>query len=300
MRKSTKIWLIIATSLVVIGGIIFVGTMQKLKWDFTKLSTVKYETNEYVIQEDYRNLTIITDTSNVEIVMSEDTKTKVVCYEQKKLKHAVEIKNNTLEIEVDDTRKWYEYIGIDFESPKITVYMPQGQYDSLSVKLDTGNVKISKEFEFERIEVLGNTGDIKNCASASGEIRLKTSTGHIEVVNISAGTIHIGVSTGDVKVTDVACQDIISKGTTGNVSLKNVIAKEKISIERSTGDVIFEESDAQDILVKTNTGNVKGTLLSDKVYIVETNTGEIDVPKTTTGGVCEITTSTGDIKIRVK
>ena len=103
-----------------------------------------------------------------------------------------------------------------------------------------------------------------------------------------------------ISFVDIACKEISSKGSTGNVFLKKAIAKETISIERSTGDVKFEESDARDILVKTDTGNVKGMLLSDKVYIVETKTGSIDVPKTTSGGVCEITTSTGDIKIRVK
>ena len=46
MSKITKIWLIIAASFVLIGCIIFGGVMTMLKWDFTKLSTDKYETND--------------------------------------------------------------------------------------------------------------------------------------------------------------------------------------------------------------------------------------------------------------
>ena len=41
MRKTTKVWLIIAASLVIIGFIIFTGVMTTLTWDFTRLSTVK-------------------------------------------------------------------------------------------------------------------------------------------------------------------------------------------------------------------------------------------------------------------
>ena len=42
-----------------------------------------------------------------------------------------------------------------------------------------------------------------------------------------------------------------------------------------------------------------GSLLSDKVFITETDTGNVNIPKTTDGGKCEIKTDTGDIKIKI-
>ena len=71
-------------------------------------------------------------------------------------------------------------------------------------------------------------------------------------------------------------------------------------IKRSTGDVKFDGSDAAEIFIKTDTGDVTGSLLTDKVFITQTDTGNIDVPKTVNGGRCEISTDTGDIKISVK
>lgn len=38
-------------------------------------------------------------------------------------------------------------------------------------------------------------------------------------------------------------------------------------------------------------------MLSEKVFIAETDTGGVKLPGTTSGGTCKITTSTGDIKI---
>ena len=300
MSKSRKTWLIIATFFVVIGGVIFMALMQSVKWDFSKLSTVKYETNSYEIQEEYKNISIVTDTSDVEFVISENAKSTVVCYEQTKITHLVSVKEHTLTIEIQDTRKWYEHIGISFGSPKITVCLPKGEYGELSVRCDTGDISVDEQFEFESIDILGSTGDVINRASASEDIRLKTSTGRICVENVSANNIHLAISTGDVILKNVTCQSVVSKGSTGNILLEGVIAKESISVERNTGNVKFEGSDAADILVKTSTGDVKGTLLSEKVYIVETSTGDIKVPKSTKGGTCEITTSTGDIKISVQ
>ncbi|MCQ2427410.1 MAG: DUF4097 domain-containing protein, partial [Clostridia bacterium] len=82
--------------------------------------------------------------------------------------------------------------------------------------------------------------------------------------------------------------------------LKNVVTEGTIAIERSTGDVRFEGCDADELEISTDTGDVTGSLLSSKVFIAHSDTGRIDVPETTSGGKCKITTDTGDIKLSVK
>lgn len=320
MRTRTKVWLIIASSLVLIGCIIFGGVMTMLKWDFTKLSAGKYETNDYEIAEKLNNISIVTDTADILFVPSENSKASVVCHELKNAKHLVKVQNGKLVIEIVDTRKWYEHIGINFGTPKITVYIPQGEYGALFVKSSTGNVEIPKDFKFESIDISESTGNVTNYASALEKIIIKTSTGNIHVENVSAGTLDlsvstggitvsnvtcegdvtVGVSTGKTHLTDIVCKSVLSNGSTGDITLNNVIAAEKFSIKRSTGDVKLDRSDAAELFVETDTGDVTGTLLSDKVFVVETDTGSVDVPKTITGGKCEIITSTGDINISVK
>ncbi len=319
MNKKIIIWLLVASFLILIGCIIFAGVMIVFKWDFTKLATVKYETNEHILESHYINLSIVTDTADILLVPSESANGSVVCYEQENSKHSVTVKDGSLEIKIEDTRKWYEYIGIAFGTPKITVYIPQGEYRKLLVKSSTGDVEIPADLNFESIDISASTGNVKNYASASELIKIKTSTGAIRVENISAGALDLTVSTGKVTVsdvncesevavrvstgktslTDIECKSVISSGSTGDISLKNVIATEKLSLERSTGHVKFDGCDAGEIFVKTNTGDVRGTLLSDKVFITKTDTGDIDVPKTITGEKCEINTNTGDIKISI-
>ena len=82
--------------------------------------------------------------------------------------------------------------------------------------------------------------------------------------------------------------------------MENVIAAEKIAIDRDTGDIRFTDCDAAEIFVETDTGDVTGSLLSEKVFIAESDTGKVDVPKSATGGRCEIETDTGNIRITVK
>ncbi len=317
MSNQTKIWLIIAASLILIGGIVFAGVMSVLNWDFTKLSTNKYETNNHEISESFSAISVKTDTADIVFVPTDASKCSVECYEEKNLKHSVTVKDGTLVIEKIDTRKWYEHISIGFDTQKIMVYIPQGEYGELIIKSSTGAVEIPKDFTFESIDISVSTGKVKCLASASDEIKIATTTGNIYAENITAKALDLSASTGDVTVSEVTCEgdvkikvstgrtrlrnvnckSIISSGSTGNISLKNVIASEKFSIERSTGYVKFEGSDAAEIYIKTDTGNVKGSLLSEKIFIVNTDTGSVNVPKTLTGGKCEITTDTGDVKI---
>jgi DUF4097 and DUF4098 domain-containing protein YvlB len=72
-----------------------------------------------------------------------------------------------------------------------------------------------------------------------------------------------------------------------------------MSVETNTGKVKFDRCDAGEMQIKTDTGSVTGSLLSPKIFFAEADTGKIDVPKSTYGGKCEITTDTGDIRITV-
>lgn len=298
IMKKTKIWLILATIFIVVGIIAFMGVMSMFNWDFTKLSTTKYEENSYEITENFKNISIVSDTSDISFLPAE--KCTVQCFEQKNVKYIVEVKDDTLTIKIQDTRKWYEHIGINFQNTKLTVMLPQEEYDKLSIKSETGKVNISEKFTFDSIDITASTGDVLLEKVSSENIDVSVSTGKVQVSNIECGDIKINVSTGKTEITNTKCNNIESKGSTGAVELKNVIATENISVKRSTGDVKFEKSDAKEIFVETATGAVTGTLLSEKVFIAETSTGRMDVPKTTTGGRCEITTSTGDIRIKIE
>ena len=319
MRTRTKVWLIIATSFVLIGCILFAGVMTMLKWDFMKLATVDCETNTYEISEAFDSISINTDTADITFALSNDVRCKVECREEENATHSVAVKGSTLTLELIDERTVYNFIGVNFDTPKITVYLPKTEYTSLLIKESTGDIEIPKDFNFKDVDVSLSTGDVTFNASASELIKIKTSTGNICAENVYAGSldltvstgkvavsnviceedITVGVSTGKTYLSDIQCKNLISSGSTGDLLLNDVIATEKFSIERSAGDVKFDSSDATEIFVKTDTGDVTGSLLTDKVFIVQTDTGNVDVPKTVNGGKCEINTDTGDIRITV-
>lgn len=319
MSKAVKIWLIVAAVLVALGGILFTGAMFANGWDFNSLSTVTYTTNTYEVDGDFKNISIDVDTTEIEFVPADNGQCRIVCFEDEKVRHSASVQNGTLVIDTVDTRKWYEYICLSFSQPRMTVYLPQSEYDSLFIGTDTGDITIPKDFSFDTLKIDGDTSDV-NCfayasqgieielstgdicleAPAAGQLKLTTDTGRIQVNTADVGgNIRIETDTGKVNLADTSCKDLFAESDTGYITLKNVIGTGSFTIESDTGNVMFDNSDAAEISVKADTGDVTGTLLSDKVFLTETSTGKINVPKTTTGGKCEIKTSTGDIKIEV-
>lgn len=319
MKRVTKVWLAIAGSLVLIGCILFAVVLSVLNWDFTKLSTVRFQTSTYEIDEAFSDISLTSEAADIVFALSDDGKCRVECYEEENAKHSVAVEDGMLVVRTNKQKDWYDYIGLSFVSPKITVYLPKTEYRVLSIHESSGNIAIPNNYSFARADISLSAGDVAFSASVSKAVEIGTGTGNICVENNSVGSLELSVTTGETNVsgvscdgsitvaastgkaylTNIACGSVISSGNTGSITLSNVIASEKLSIDRGTGDVKFIKCDAAEIYVKANTGSVTGSLLSNKVFITETNTGSVDVPDTEEGGGCKIITNTGDIRITI-
>lgn len=319
MGKKTTIWLIAAVSLIMIGCIMFVGVMSIMKWNFAELSTDKYITSEHQIHDSFTNISIDTATTDISFVPAADGICKAVCHEPENEKHSVTVENGTLTIRLVNEKKWYDYISIGTKTPKLTVYLPSNKYGTLVINENTGDIMIPLDFKFESMNITADTGDIKNQASVSGDMQIQTSTGAIHLENISANKLEVSVSTGRVTVSDILCNEnftlnvstgkanlnniqcrnLVTTGDTGDISLEKVIAEKTFTILRSTGDVTLNGCDAEEILIETDTGDVTGTLLTEKVFSAQSNTGKVRIPSTSSGGNCVVITSTGKIIISV-
>lgn len=320
MKRATKIWLLAAAGLVVLGMLGFVCVMALNHWDFGALGSSNFKTDTVSISERFENITVCSDTAEIRFLPSDDGKCRVDFYDDETMRsHSAAVKDGTLTIETADMRNWYDRIGFTYGTPQITVCLPQTQYAALVIDEHTGNIVIPGDFAFQCIDITASTGDVACFASASGPVRVLIDTGDIRVENLSAGALELGVSTGRVDVcsvackgdmrltvstgkaflTDLTCRSFASVGSTGDISMENVTAEGLISVERSTGDVKLAQCDAAELLFKTDTGDVTGSLRSEKVFIAQSETGRIEVPETTSGGKCKITTDTGKIAITV-
>ena len=255
-----KGFIITAFILVISGVAVFAGSFIASGYNISKLDTAKYKMNQYFVYENFTKIEIDTKETDIILKPSSDGKASAVCFERESTKHSVSVENGVLKIEVDDNRNWYEHFTPFSKTLTLTLNLPSDYYESLKISNSTGDVSIPSPFSFGDIEIKLSTGDVTCKASADKHLKIKSSTGDILLDGVKAKIIDVSASTGDVRLNN---------------------------------------SDAAEIKIKTSTGDVSGTLLSEKVFITKTSTGSVNVPKTKEGGKCEISTSTGDINIKI-
>ena len=300
MKKAVKIWLITAAVLVVVGIGLMTAALAAVNFDITKLGTVPYENNTYKVTGKFDQISIEDSTTDIEFALSDNKQCSVVCNEPEHLTHTASVQNGVLTITAVDERQWYEYISLTFESPKMTVYLPEKEYAALTVSSHTGNITLSKDFTFSSIDIRCDTGNVECYSSVKETVGIELATGNIFLENTAPEKIALSTSTGNVKLDSVnAKRDIDIKTNTGNIRLTDTLAKGSLHLETDTGNVTFDGCDAASLDVKTDTGNIKGTLLSAKRFSAHSDTGRINVPNTYSGGECDLKTDTGNIDIEL-
>lgn len=319
MNRSIKA-LFVAVGLVVTGGILagcslfaMGGSFQAVTGMHKPIQTVDY------IEEHFSKVEIEYDTLDVTFFPSEDGTCYYVAKTYNNMFCDAKVENDTLIIGQNDGRKWYQHIGFFWGKTSLEVYLPKSTYDRLTLSGHTGNVTIGDDFSFDTVRITTTTGNVNISAAVTELLDIQSTTGNINILSSSPKTLTVecttgncfmrGInvqeelsaktSTGNIGLIDVACGELELRTSTGNGELENVIAAGNATLHSSTGDWELNGFDAANITMNTATGDVEGTLLSEKIFLTDTNTGDVDVPRTTTGGKCEITTDTGDIEIDI-
>lgn len=340
MKKSAIVAIIVAAILLVAGTALFLAGFAMMNFNFKGMTDMKYTTQTHKITEDFSSISIKISVADIAFIVSDSGESRVECYENDKHIHTVAVNDGVLCIGEKKSFNVFNFINIDFDHPRVTLYLTRTEYDSLHINSDTSLIVVPREFSFGGCNIQNRTGNVSYTAPTATGLSIKTTTGRIMVSDISvseniylqANTGHVTLtsaqvgghlfvhtttgrihledvdcghvdlesSTGDKTVLRLNCASLISESSTGRSSFTDVIAEGKISIDADTGDVKLERCDAAELSIETDTGDVSGSLLSEKIFYAETDTGRIRVPHTTGGGKCEVTTDTGDITFTVE
>lgn len=318
MKRITTT-LYISLALILLGIILATLGLAVNGFNFRRFDMTKIDEKTFEVSAPFTSISVETGATDVRFAPSQTgAGASVVSHVDKKIQYSVEVVNGVLTVSRKDTRKWYDYIGIRFAKQYVTVYLPEGEYQNLTVTGTTGDVTVPSNFTFESVSVKMSTGDIRYSASAKN-VSLEVTTGDIsftgsaESLSLKGSTgdysirratvtdsITVNATTGDVEMENVTAQTVAISLRTGDVDLNQVVTAGETKITATTGDVELSYCDAGEYNVTTTTGDVEMSLLTPKIYNVTTNTGRKRVPQSVANaGFCNVTCRTGDIEIRV-
>ena len=190
---------------------------------------------------------------------------------------------------------------------------------TLHVKTSTGDMKI-RGINPTSVTLTATTGDIELInAMVEGDVTITTGTGSQSVFELQCGNLTMTCTTGDLQYNQmqventiqfesdtgrvsfgqIQCGSIIGTTTTGDIVCEGGSIDGDLNMVTDSGDITLTNFEVTTLHITTDTGDVSGSLRSEKIFFTETNTGDIRVPKSTEGGLCEIKTDTGDITFTI-
>lgn len=318
MKKGKKIALITAGCMVLAGLLLALGGLSAVRFDVTRLNTISYETHTYAPGEAFHRISIDCGSSNVRLYPSQNNTCRVECTEGDDATFSVEVRDDTLYIRRENGSVKFLYFGVYFGETGISVYLPKDAYESLAIHTSSGDVEVPEFFSFTSADIqcgsgeiwlLASVGDTLSVQSQSGDIHMgntspaimnvQTGSGEISIDHVKGETVlQIRSTSGDVTLANVNGKAVDVITSSGEVTLSNAILEGSIYLKSDSGDVALRTSDAAGLYIQTGSGSVSGTLLSEKVFLIDTSSGDVDVPHSASGGKCEVTTQSGDIAFR--
>lgn len=303
MKPSKKIALIVAVGCILLGVLLVAVSRPQGGFPQLEMSTMTFETKTHTISESFQHINIQETEADVRILPAQDGQCKVVCYDSEKLVHTVSVADNTLTVKRTDSRQWHERIGIfwdDWDDVTVTLYLPEQAYASLVLQTVSGDVSVPAGFTFAEAKLLTTSGDVTFAGTVSEQLLVKSTSGEIKVGNLAGSTVQIITTSGDIDLSNLTADALTLKSTSGEIELSAVQVSGKAALETTSGDIEFDHTDAGSLRIQTVSGEVEGTLLSGKNFVTRTTSGDVRMPPSdSTAGTCEVTTTSGDIWLRV-
>ena len=297
MKTSKKIALITAGACLVLGAAVSVSAFASMDFDFNKLDTVKKVTNEVVIEDNFNSINIDDSSSDIKILPSTDNKCRIEFYEYLNESHTTKIENNTLYIECEDGGSWMNHFHLfNFRSPYVEVHLPEKEYNSLNIKISSGDITVDESFSFKNADCECSSGDIDFYADAD-ILDVQTTSGDVKLSGVKADTINTNCTSGDMTTNGVQCKSISAQCTSGDIELKSVVSSGGFMVQTSSGDIELKACDGQKIELEASSGDIEGSLLTEKRFHAESSSGDVSTPAndSPTKSECRAKTSSGDI-----
>lgn len=232
MFFKNKTIALLSLLLLVAGGILLIFTVNNV-FDNTN-------TKQVIEDASFSNIEVLTNNASVEIVPSKSSDATVEysgASKKAKFTFDVNVKRDTLTIELKEKRRFIFWFGFHHKDLKLTVSLPEEQYDRIEVESDNGRIMA------ENIQV--NTMD------------LETDNGQIHLRNTQTETVHVDTDNGKVILEDVT-GEINGSSDNGRITMTTKTLDQPIDLETDNGSIeIVTQSEPTNATVETKTDNGK-------------------------------------------
>ncbi len=319
MKKAKKYALIVAAVCVAAGAALMLAVGAVHGFDLSELDREETEMWTIPIEAPFTALEVHGASGNVTVLRADDGACRVECEQTDRVRFSAAVTDGTLRIALEDNRRWYDHIGFFWHALSVTVYLPGDAYDSLQLTSTSGDIRVEEGFAFGAAALETASGAVAFSGTVEGALTVQTTSGDAVVADTTCetlfasstagevtlrgvtltGVLTLSTVSGDQTLETVTAGELTASATSGNLRTQDLRINGQLDAETVSGDVRLTQSDAASLRIGTTSGDVNGSLLSPKAFATHTTSGDVDVPQSVQGaGLCEVTTTSGDITFR--
>lgn len=337
MKHSTKIAIIVASALVVLGMILF-GIAAAVSggllfkgidaWQ-EHLPESSYQQMTYsVLASKVQEIDIQAASDDIRIIPGTGQDIVIRYYDKTNTTYSVDLSSNgKLRFQQElrnGIHNWFHW-GFQAFSYDVTVEIPTSYLGGLTINTASSVIELS-ELRLQSCEINTASGDIyAEDITTSGDFRIQTASGEIYLTLLScAGRLDLATTSGDILVrrSEAAqgCQlytvsgevglrgltanaNIRLQSTSGDHSLEDISTPGLLQLDSVSGEVWLHNLDAQQIQIATTSGDINGSLvgaITDYTIQTDTVSGNVNLPNGLTLGERQLSvrSTSGDIYIQ--
>ena len=306
--RAKSIILIIAVILILGGLIMSFAALASTGFDWRRISQdgdteqKRFDTEASGIRE------IIVRERNREIILepSVDGKIHIIYFESEKETYRIRTDDGKLTIEVEDRRRWFDFIGIHIETQSTTIQIPAEFSGDVDLDTKNGDVDVSDLAVKGKVKLsTSNGGILAEGLTVGGDFDADTSNGRISADNVTVGGgFDASTKNGQIELAGVIIEgEAYAKSSNSSITVKDVAAR-VLTLDTSNGSIRLSGVDvAEKLDCHSSNGSIRGTVKgrdSDFRITSKTSNGRNNLPASYGSGPKEmlIKSSNGSIDIQ--
>ena len=318
MNKSKKYLILTALICIALGLILTAAAFYSVGFHISGFNTVQYEAELIPLDKPYDKIVIDGAWCDV-IIMAPGTRHAFPQYQDLDISTPCVLSYNdgndiyteigfsedkVLNISRRDLRPWYEKIGINVgtEADQIVLFLDDLHFDALEITTSSGRFWLMSEAEIKEVQIHTSSGELFVRDLMSNSLTMKSTSGDIYIQTSLCDQVLAETTSGEISLSSVHAQDFLHAMTSSGKISANMASASNLTMETTSGEIEFSELDAIiSIVLETTSGDIEGSLSSGKRFTAKSTSGSIHVPSDAFGGAqCIVTTTSGDIEIKVE
>lgn len=266
--------------------------------------SMEYQTAEKSFSGGIRSISIDCAAEDVYVRPSTDNNFHVFCNGPAGSEYTIEVIEGTLTVATQ--KEILDYLTLfDFgNEAKITVQLPVGNtavpHESLTVETASGDIQVAEQLLFRRCDLTTASGDISFRADVQGRMKLETTSGDIYLEDSSQARAYeciLSSTSGSVVLKGQSVSALIVDTVSGDILLENC-EFDVLTANAVSGDLELQNVDTDECYLGTTSGDISAGLRKAMDFHCSSTSGEIETPPSvSSGGPCQITTTSGDIEV---